>query len=413
MYQFEKTTDLKTFDQFVMDNHGSIFQTSKGATLKSNWTPSYLVGYDKNELVMTCLILYRQVSIFKLAYIPFGFVCDYQNEVLVKETVRYLKKLLKKEKAALGFIDPAVELSRSEVFNPTGQQLQKIFNEYGLRKTKNRPYVQPDATFIVELADEQHQPKALSDIVAQFEKGVRYTVRTSEDKGLAYQSLNYQEVQEQPELFEEFINIMYETMDRLDALTRDKTYFANMLKCFDPYIRLNMVYYDYEADRQHCLENEQLLQTASKKHKNEIQSKIDAFKKREKELLDHGVNLQERLYLAGGLTVTFGGKSVCLYGGSKNLLRNTLRTSHYLNYKRIEDSVNNHCFDHDLSRIYIPKKTPEAESYGLYKFKLSFGAKEVQYVGEYQFINNKLFAFLFMEVLPAFRRLLVLIKRRK
>jgi peptidoglycan pentaglycine glycine transferase (the first glycine) len=121
----------------------------------------------------------------------------------------------------------------------------------------------------------------------------------------------------------------------------------------------------------------------------------------------------DKLYVAGGITVIFGDKAICLYGGSKNVLRNSTRSSHYLNYKRIEESTFHKCIWHDLSRIYMGNINERSKDYGLYLFKKSFNANEVKYIGEFTIVNNKFMYFSFTKILPLFRIVIKKIKGTK
>lgn len=424
MYKFYIEKDLAKFDKFVLDNNGSVFQTSKGDEQKTAWNGIYIMAEDKNKnSVLSCLLLVRPVAkIMKMGYIPLGFVCDYSNTKLVEEALIYIKQLTKKEHIGLCFIDPTVVLAKNDELDNVGVSVLKTFEAASLKRTLNRrPYIQPDTTYIIDLADEQGKTKSLDEIVKNFEKGLKYSIRTSPERGLKYETFVYSDVKENPILMEEFMNVMNETMTRLEASTRSYNYFINMLKNFEPYAKLNMVYYDADEDKRKTDEYQEKLSKLDKNDKrhtkeiNELTSKIEGYNKRVLELennkIDYSTN--KKLYLAGGITIIFGNNSICLYGGSKNILRNSTRSSHYLNYKRIEDSINHKCIGHDLSRIHLQYKNERDKDYGLYLFKKSFNADEIKYIGEFAIINSKLMYFLFTKMLPLLRKIAKKLKGTK
>ncbi|WP_289466191.1 peptidoglycan bridge formation glycyltransferase FemA/FemB family protein, partial [Klebsiella pneumoniae] len=61
--------------------------------------------------------------------------------------------------------------------------------------------------------------------------------------------------------------------------------------------------------------------------------------------------------VAGGLSIYYAGMGSCLFGGTRNVIRNNTRSSHYLNYLRLCESINRGCSVHDLG--YIKVHSPE------------------------------------------------------
>ncbi|MEI8143316.1 MAG: peptidoglycan bridge formation glycyltransferase FemA/FemB family protein [Candidatus Berkelbacteria bacterium] len=407
---FEPTENLTEFDAFVEENGGSILQTSKGAENKPEWQSHFIVGRRDGKVVLTCLLLERKIARFiTVGYIPLGFVCDYGDPKLLRDALAFVGDYTQKHFIDVCFVDPTVPYLIEGEEQAAGIALQKNMVEFGLIKTKgSRPYIQPDTTFVIDLYDEGKE-KNIEELISGFEKGIKYSIKNAEVRGLGYKSYLYSDIQKDPAIFDEFIQIMSQTMGRLGSMTRGATYFKNLLKNFEPYAYLNMVYYDAVADRMKNEENEAALkrlstETESKAFK-ELEIKISSYQKRVAELEKNNIDIKkaDKIYLAGSITTLFGDTADCLYGGSKNLLRNLARPSHFLNYKRIEDSVRHHLKYHDLARIYLASHDQKDENYGLYLFKKSFGAKEIKYVGEYAFVNNRFAYWLLVRVSPAIR----------
>lgn len=415
MYKFEITTDLDQFDRFVKENGGSILQTSKGANLKSDWLPYFVIGKKENEVVFSCLVLTkRKAKFFRLGYIPLGFVCNYEDEKLVVEALDFLSSFAKEEKLDICFIDPTVSLEIDGEKQKKGERLANIFEKHGLSKTRNRrPFIQPDTTYIIDL-QENDKKKSLDNIVAGFEKSLRQSIKSAPSKGLTYASYSYPDIESNEEPFEEFSKIMNETMERLSSQTRSDKYLYRILKELSPYARLNMVYYNYQIDENNCKEYEKELSNLPEHLSRavELKSKIDGFKKRVDELEKKDAEFDKKgIALAGGITVSFGDTAVCLYGGSKNLLRNTAKPSQYLNFKRIEGSMENNLKYHDLARVYLKRRDKSDPNFGLHLFKKSYGAREHRYIGEYAFVGNRIFYWVMLTLLPTVRKIAAIFQR--
>lgn len=88
--------------QFFTNNYpiSSVFQTPEYAMVmnKQNYDTFYLGMIDDNDnIVAASLILVEMLGKFQYAYAPRGYLVDYQNEDLVKEFSKQVKKFLKKK----------------------------------------------------------------------------------------------------------------------------------------------------------------------------------------------------------------------------------------------------------------------------------------------------------------------------
>jgi hypothetical protein len=106
----------------------------------------------------------------------------------------------------------------------------------------------------------------------------------------------------------------------------------------------------------------------------------------------------------------------CLFGGTRNVIRNNTRSSHYLNYLRLCESVNRGCDVHDLG--YVIVKTPELQEdgtlgalepqdnfKGIYDFKKSFSSDYHEFLGEYVLVCNKLKYYCYAKLMPIAKKL--------
>lgn len=410
VYNFRVTNDIDMFDKYVEDNNGSFFQTSMWAKLKKDWQPTYFIGTDENDkVVLTALLQTRTIyKIFKLGYFHSGFVCDYNNNALLEEAFKFFKKELKKRNIAFTFIDPEIIYKRNNIIDDEGKAKKFDWLKYGLSFTnKKEPFIQPSFTYILNLSDNNKQ-KTIDEVVSNFEKGVRYSIRTASNKGLRHVQYNYNDVLNNPSIMDEFMSIMQDTSSRLETVSRSRDYFLRVMENLKEYITLDMIYYDIKSDKNNYEE-------IKKKNDKNLLNQLDAYEKRVKEIEQSGYDLSKtnKIYLAAGITVFYGETTTCLFGGTRNLLRNATRSSHYLNYKRIENSVSRNMKYHDFLRAHVYYRDERDQNYGLSVFKKSFGAIEIEYIGEYVLINNKFIYSLFNLFYKKILKLIIKLKRKR
>ena len=162
------------------------------------------------------------------------------------------------------------------------------------------------------------------------------------------------------------------------------------------------------------------METAHEKKQRQLKEIIDSadkqtehFEKRIKEAEEF--TSENRICVAGGLSIYYAGMGSCLFGGTRNVIRNNTRSSHYLNYLRLCESVKRGCDIHDLG--YVIVKTPELQAdgslgelipqdnfKGIYDFKKSFSADYHEFIGEYVLIGNKMKYFAYAKLMPTAKK---------
>lgn len=114
------------------------------------------------------------------------------------------------------------------------------------------------------------------------------------------------------------------------------------------------------------------------------------------------------------MTVHYNGMASCLFGGSRNLLRNNLRASHYFNFRRICHSIDKGHTLHDLGYVLLDPVPPQPDGTlgvsrankdfeGILAFKKSFGSDYIEYIGEYALVINKPLYFAYTHLLDKAR----------
>ena len=131
---------------------------------------------------------------------------------------------------------------------------------------------------------------------------------------------------------------------------------------------------------------------------------------------------EDVICVSGGMTLHYNGMSSCLFGGSKNLLRNNLRASHFFNFRRICHSIDKGNNFHDLGYVLLEKTPPaedgslgvckaKADFEGILSFKKSFGSDYIEYIGEYVLVSNKALFFSYTHLLQKARNVQSVVNR--
>ena len=421
-YSFSVQTDMAKFNEFSENNGGSIYQTSYWAEVKSAWKPSFYMGYDENgEAVLSCLCLERDVKVGKLWYCPDGFVCDLKNETLVVDFCAFMKSEMKKHKICAMVCDPLVVEKRDGESCDISAINAMVKGGFEVNEDKDFYIVQPAITINSPLKD------STPDIfLKKCEKGVRHGLKAAADGLLYVESYDNVTLPQHPEKLDEFFSVMTETADRTEFIQRDKNYYKTMVTALNGKAVMDFIYCDQNKRKTYCEELTQKkkelesrlfdLENAEKKNKKEIASvkkELDSInttltrnEKVDKELGEKfGDDVPEKLCLAVGITSRFGKTAICLYGGTRNVLRNTLRPTHFLNWTRIEKSFESGIEIHDLGRVTGDPHDENNPLFGLAKYKMSYNGQLTEYVGDMYLISNKFTFMLFRTLLPKVKKI--------
>lgn len=417
-YTFRETTDMAEFNKFSEENGGSIYQTSYWAKVKSNWAPTFFMGYEGDTPVLSALCLERNVKITKLWYCQDGFVCDTYNDELVAEFAEFIKSEMKKRGICALITDPLV----AEIINKERQDISAInslFKAGFVRNPEEKRYdylVQPTVTVQSRLTG--HTPQSF---LSKCEKGVRHGLNSAEDGGLVAENYDASSLRENPEKMDDFYEVITEVSDRVSFIQREKSYYENIIYSLEGKAVLTLIYIDNlkriakyceAVDRKEELKKKlEELENGEKKDKKAIsviKKEIDSYtvtinrnERIEKELREkYGNGFPQKICLSVGITTHFGKTAICLYGGTRNLLRNTLRTTHFLNWVRIEDSFRLGMDFHDLGRITGDPYDENNILYGLCQYKKSYNGEVTEYVGEMYLIADKLKFKIFKDLFP-------------
>lgn len=426
MFIFKEETDMKAYDEFIEQNGGQYIQCSRWQRVKTTWKCKYYSGFDGEKRVLGVLIMERSLPVAgKIWYAPSGPVCDLDNHGLLAEFTDFVKKLVSENKITAFIMDPPVSLRINGVAQPYGAKKHAELVDLGYVLNSNiadYTYKQPVQLF-VPLKDENGNALEAKAILKKCDKGVRYSIRIGEQRGLVAKTFTTKEVDANPQIIKDFMGVMRDTSERDNFVERDGDYCAKLLREFEGASDLKLVYYDKTLDRklqqERLKKKEEALAALDGAHEkkarqlNEIITSVDKqtehFEKRIKEA--EAFTSENTICVAGGLSIYYAGMGSCLFGGTRNVIRNNTRSSHYLNYLRLCESINRGCSIHDLG--YVIVKTPSLNAdgtlgelvpqdnfKGIYDFKKSFSADYHEFIGEYVIVGDKAKYYAYSTLMP-------------
>lgn len=421
-YSFSEQENTEIFNKFSEENGGSVYQSSYWAEVKNAWKPYFYMGYEDGGVpVLAALCLERNVKVGKIWYCPDGFVCDYKNEELISEFSRFMLSEMKKKKVCAMVCDPLIAETVDKI--PCDVSAVKTLEKAGfvLNKDKSFYVVQPNIT--IQTVLKGFTPETL---LKKCEKGVRHGLRSAEDGALYSEEYDDKTLPLHPEKLDEFFEVMTETSDRVSFIQRDKNYYAKIITALRGKAVMNLIYCDNEkrneifasAKKEADVLSKRLeeLENAEKKDKKEISAvkkeietlgtTVSRNEKVSAELKEKfGENVPDKICLGVSITSRFGKTAICLYGGTRNLLRNTLRPTHFLNWTRILKSFEQGIELHDLGRVTGDPYDENNPLFGLCRYKRSYNGEVTEFVGDMYLIADKFRFTLFRKLLPKVKKI--------
>lgn len=310
---------IPEYEAFLQSHpKGHFAQSVLWAKQKPMWHWEAIVSRDSKSAIRGSMaVLIRKIIPglpYTMMYACRGPVTDLDDTETLKDLVDGAKKLAKKHHSYVIKIDPDVPSSETEY----AAALQSLgFSPTGGGATFDA--IQPQYVFRLNT-----EGKTSEELLAALPQSTRRKVRTGPKKGVTTKICGKEAVPD-------FARLMLETGVRDGFVTRDASYFENMLDNLGEHARLYMAYYEGQA-------------------------------------------------IAGTLAIWYGDKVWYLYGASANEHRN-LMPNYLLQWNMIEWAVEKGCRLYDFRGV--PGQVGEDHPlYGLYKFKLGFGGDYVEFVGE-------------------------------
>ena len=359
---------------------------------------------------------------------PDGPVMDYEDTQLLSEFTQFIKKEMKKYSVTALLTDPHIPLRINNEIQNNGVKLHESLINLGYKLNHDvaRYIYKSPIQYMISLKNEDGEMYTAKELLKKCEKGVRYSVRIGENRGLVSRRATIEDVEKEPQLLDDFATVMRSTSDRDSFIEKKPEYIKKLMTVFNDCMDLSLVYYDSNADKKFEEERQNQLKINLEKIENtNKESVINRLKNENETIIQQSANYQKRVELstnysdkekfvvAGGLTIRYGGVASCLFGGSVDVLRNETRPSHFVNYLRLCESIENECDYHDLGYVLVDnlnipsdksqmlgELTPVDNFHGINSFKASLGADLYEFVGEYVLVNNSLKYSIYDKLVP-------------
>ncbi len=344
---------IPEYEAFLQSHpKGHFAQSVLWAKQKPMWKWEAIVSRDQNGKIKGSLaVLIRKIVPglpFTMMYGCRGPVTDLDDRETMKDLIDGAKKLAKQYHSYVIKIDPDVP--------STETAYTKMLEELGFRLTGGGATfdaIQPQYVFRLNT-----EGKTSEELLMSLPQSTRRKVRAGAKKGVTVEIRGKEAVPD-------FARLMLETGVRDGFVTREASYFENMMDNLGEHARLYMAYYEGQA-------------------------------------------------IAGTLAIWYGDKVWYLYGASSNEHRN-LMPNYMLQWSMIEWAVEKGCRIYDFRGV--PGRVGEDHPlYGLYKFKLGFGGDYVEFVGEMDMVLNSPVNWMITKGKPIFmdvRKKLYLLKNKK
>lgn len=364
--------------------------------------PCYVGMEDENgNLVATCLILLRKTPFgFSYGYAPRGFILDYSNKDVIKVFTTYLKEYMKNNKIIYIKFDPDIKY---QDIDENGNKIDDGENNYelydymlslGYKHTGfYRLYEgnQPRYTFRINLN------KTWEEIEAKFNKSFMKSVK---------RSYSYNLIVDNDVKVDDFYRLLQSNSSKDDFDPHSLEYY----KIFSEEMSKdkNMKYFNISIRPKELLENISKEIDAlnkelevSKKKEVDIKNKISRLEK-EKEVFS---KIDKDEVCICSLICTYTKTHAwSLYIGSDDLANFTFAVTRSY-YEAIKDAYNNGYEFFDLFGTPGDPNTKYKNLAKLHDFKRKFGDEYIEFIGEFDLVNNKLLYKMLPIMLKVYRKL--------
>lgn len=421
--EFVDNVEEKEYEEFVVKHQKSHFMQSYyfGLVMQNKNFKPYYVGMKKNgQLVATALLLRKHLfKNYCYFYCPRGFIIDYENQELLEEFTKKLKKYMKDNHAIFLKIDP--DLKRYDLDsdgnilsdeNKVIENLKKLSYKHLKYKDDFKSTEQPRFTFRLNL----------SDSIDNINKGMHATTRKILNKGNLYDLNLYLGSEKDIPLF---MIPMRETAKREDIACSKEAYYKSFYSILNKHgmadlyvvkvdiLKLKKLYLDklelltkkiQDLDN---LVNKNIQKTENKK--KEYQNEMERLLK-DKVLIDEIKD--KELVLSSIITVKYGNKVWTVHGGNSNRLR-FLNSNYFLYHTIIKDAKDQGYELIDFFGTMGRNSHNKNENIkGIHSFKKRLGGEYIEFIGEFVLVGNSFLYLIYKTLVPIRRKIVNFILRR-
>ncbi len=364
--------------------------------------PRY-VGMEDNDgnLIASCLILLRKTPFgFSYGYAPRGFVLDYNNKEVIRKFTNYLKQYMKDNKIIYIKFDPDIKY---QDIDDDGNKIDGGENNYelynymlslGYKHTgfyKLYEGNQPRYTFRIDLK------KPWEEIEAKFNKSFMKSVK---------RSYSYNLVVDNDIKIDDFYRLIQSNSSKDDFDPHNLEYY----KIFSDEMSKNnnMKYFNISIRPKELLDN-------ISKEIDELNKELEVNKKKEADIKNKIARLEKEREVFSkidkdevcvcSLICTYTkNRAWSLYIGSDDLANFTFAVTRSY-YEAIKDAYDKGYEFFDLFGTPGDPNTKYKNLAKLHDFKRKFGDEYIEFIGEFDLVNNKILYKMLPIMLSVYRKL--------
>lgn len=411
--------EKEEYENFVKSSKKSHFLQSYAwgefSKKEKHLTPYYL-GLKKNkEIIATALLLQKHLPFnYSYFYSPRGFVLDYENSEIFHNMTKEIIKFIKQKKGIFLKIDPDIirksynYKDEENNITPNPDKIFEMIINSGFKHlgfTKNFETNEPRYTFRIDLT------QSLDDIKDHFSKTTKQRINK------AIKLKTKVEIASEKDL-DEFYHLMTLTEERKDFVSYSKEYYKTLYKIFNidnkmtlflGKVNLTDILTDLNKEKKEIENNIKELpqENLSKSNKNklkELNKRLDKLKEDIEKYQEYKEKYGNIVTLNAHMIIEYADKAWVLYAGNHNILTETYANYHtYLKHLEF-------CKERGL-KIYdqfgtVGDLDKNNKRLGLHEFKKKFGGDYIEFLGEFDYITNKLMYILFTKLVPFYRKLI-------
>lgn len=387
-----------TEEEFTIyaDNHPqkSFFQTKEIAKLRGyNGWNHYYVGLTENDNIVAATLLLskkRRLGFYEF-YAPRGFLCDYNNNGILKLFTEEIKKYIKQKKGYILRIEPYIVLKERDIDGNVVANGEN--NEYVIDNLKELGYVyKPEseqAKWMFALNLKNHTEES---IFKNMRQNTRNLIRKAEKNCIEIRELTKEELP----VFKQVTNA---TSDRRNFVDKSLKYYEDMYDLFHDknYIKymiaevnLNKLLNNLQNEYN---ENEDKINKYNESKKNEGKLKEcvvvkESLNKKITEVKEYLIN-NDKLVLSVASFILYGDEIIYLNSGNNKEYMH-YNAQYLLQWTMIKYGINHNYTRYNFYGI-SGNFDKNDSSYGIYEFKKGFNGYVVENIGTFELPIRKIY----------------------
>lgn len=387
-----KTLSIKEFQDYTQNSkYNNFHQSINYAFLKSEEGYEYeLIGYVDNEKIYAAaLVLVQLLNGYLYAYVPEGFLIDYNNYELLENFTNDLYNWYKKDGITFIRINPRIPIAKVDLntLNPIYNNNFKL-----IESLKKCGYIKIDDTLYFDSILPRFDAIInLNDFnIMKVNKNTRNKIKKSIRKGLNFEKSNSQSMNILYKFIKNKIHKdMFHYSDYYNIFSKDNAVDYFLVSIDNEKLILNtQKAYEKELEKNELL-NQKILKLPSNKNINKKMNSDKALLsyKNDIAIANKYILKNEKTYIAGALVIKYGSTITILISGYDKKFKD-YSPNYYLYYNILMNYKNEYKYaclngvSGDFSK--------ESKYYGLNKFKMGFNPDIYEYIGEFDLVLNKI-----------------------